>query len=300
VSTGLGSAPHRTAADWLWSLLGPGVSPVAVPTVYFDTQAVSWVESGTVDRNQWQIALGSLGRSAHHAVSLTTLYELLMGLAEGPQENFLRFRNRIGLLSMTPYTTFLPLSKEFLRTRLFGLPPSRPDFDPEVLKQWLPIIANARTRMEMETGQIDLGHPTATFGLNLELIRQQVSKGKAGYIRRLKKMGEETLSVMTHAAWASSMVAGLGLRLTPENQLAVKKALDAQYCHDVSMMTKARNGNFNYIKNSSAWLDAAQLVYLADPTFIFVTGDERLIKDAAQSEQARRIVSFRYFLSEVA
>lgn len=85
--------------------------------------------------------------------------------------------------------------------------------------------------------------------------------------------------------------------MTRENRLKVEEYLDAQYRHDVSMRIKARSEGFNFKKNSTAWLDSSQLVYLAEPTFIFVTADEKLVKDTAESVQATRILLLRDFLS---
>ncbi|HEY4903113.1 MAG TPA: hypothetical protein VIH89_06540 [Candidatus Sulfotelmatobacter sp.] len=82
-----------------------------------------------------------------------------------------------------------------------------------------------------------------------------------------------------------------------ENRLRIEDALDAQYHHDVSMRIKARSADFNFKKNSTAWLDSSQLVYLAEPTFIFVTADERLVRDTKGSSQAGRILLLREFLS---
>ena len=297
--SGLYSPSASSAGARLFSLLGPAVSPLAVPTVYFDTPAISWVEAGKVSKQEWQRALSFLRLSAHHAISLTTLYELLAGLAYGGPETFTRFRDRFNLLSIAPEQTFLPLSAEFLRTRLFGKAPTRPDFDPEALQRWLPIIASARTRKDMESGLIELGQAQdeLTYGINLRLVQLQILKGKAGYIRRLKKLRSEIPSTIPISTWASSVVSKLGIDLKLENRLRIEEALDAQYRHDVSMRIKARSADFNFKKNSTAWLDSSQLVYLAEPTFIFVTADERLVKDTAGSSQAGRILLLREFLS---
>jgi len=298
VVTGSSSSPAPSGATRLFSLLGPDVSPLAIPTVYFDTPAISWVEAGKVSEAEWRRALSFVSRSAHHAVSLTTLYELLAGLAYGPDGTFVRFRDRFKLLSIGPEQTFLPLSGEFLRTRLFGLPPSRPDFDPRVLQRWLPVITGAKTRQEMEDGLIEPGPADKlTYGINLKVVQRQILKGKAGYIRRLKKLRIEIPSTIPISTWASGMVSKLGLELTLENRLRIERALDAQYRHDVSMRIKASNKDFNFKKNSTAWLDSSQLIYLAEPTFIFVTADDRLLKDIASSVQARRVMSFRDFMS---
>jgi hypothetical protein len=288
ISSQSGLRAHR-----LFWLLGPGVSPLAVPTVYFDTSVVSWAEAGKISSRQWKEALDFVRQCAHHAVSLTTLYELMAGLAYGSEEQFVRFRDRFALLLIGAQQTFLPLTGEFVRTRIFGLPSSRPEFDPEILRRWLPVIMRARTRQEMENGLVELRSDDSwTFGVNLQLIKRQILKGKAKYIRRLKKLRlshPEPLSIET---WAADTVSALKLELTLANRLKVESALNALYWHDVSMRNKAQNEDFNFKKNSTAWLDSSQLFYLADPAFVFVTADDKFIDSLAASTQRSRVLSF--------
>jgi hypothetical protein len=91
---------------------------------------------------------------------------------------------------------------------------------------------------------------------------------------------------------ASGTVSALKLDLTLENRIKVESTLDAFYRHDVSMRKKAEQKDFNFKKNSTAWLDSSQLIYLADPTFIFVTADDKLIDSLAESTQLSRVLSF--------
>jgi hypothetical protein len=269
----------------LFSLLGPEVSPLAVPTVYLDTSVVSWAEAGKISKQEWEQALDFVRQCAHHAVSLTTMYELLAGLAYGSEDQFVRFRDRFRLLLVGAEQTFLPLSGEFVRTRVFGLPASRPDFDPKMLCRWLPVIMRANTRQEMENGLVGLGPDDHwTFGVNLRLV--------AAYIRRLKKLRISHPGPLPIETWASGTVSALKLDLTLENRIKVESTLDAFYRHDVSMRKKAEQKDFNFKKNSTAWLDSSQLIYLADPTFIFVTADDKLIDSLAESTQLSRILSF--------
>jgi hypothetical protein len=282
-----------SGGEQLLSLLGPGVWSLTVPTVYLDTSVISWAEAGKIPRNDWEQAMGFFRHSAHHAVSLTTLYELMAGLAYGSENEFTRFRDRFKLLLVGTQSTFLPLTGEFVRSRVFGLPTSRPEFDPEILRRWLPVITRARTRAEMENGLVSLGpDDNWTFGVNLKLVKRQILKGKAKYIRRLKRLRESHPGPLSIETWASGMVSALKLGLTLENRLKVQSALDAVYWHDVWMRKNAANKQFNFKKNSSAWLDSSQLNYLADPTFIFVTTDGRLIDSLATSAQRCRVLSF--------
>ena len=288
-----GNAHRASGGHELFSLLGSHVSPLAVPTVYLDTSVVSWVEAGKIPKNDWEEVLDFIRRWAHHAVSLTTMCELMAGLAYGSENEFIRFRDRFKLLLVGTQSTFLPLTGEFVRSRVFGLPTSRPEFDPEILRRWLPVITRARTRRDMESGVVSLGpHDNWTFGVNLRLVKRQILKGKAAYIRRLKHLRESHPGPLPVERWASGMVSVLKLDLTLENRQRVQSVLDAVYRHDVWMRKNASNKGFNFKKNASAWLDSSQLNYLADPTFVFVTTDGRLIDSLAGSVQRSRVLSF--------
>src|SRR5208283_995255 len=73
------------------ALLHSMVSPLEIPTVYFDTQVFSWVASGRISAQDWKEACDFVRKNAHHCVSLTTLYELLVGVAFGKEESFERY-----------------------------------------------------------------------------------------------------------------------------------------------------------------------------------------------------------------
>jgi hypothetical protein len=122
-------------------------------------------------------------------------------------------------------------------------------------------------------------------------------KGKTQYIRRLKALKAQAKKPYDIRTWASRMVYQLRLPLKRENKEIIEKALDAAYHHDKSVRAKSvASRKFNFKKHANSWLDSNQLFYLADPNFIFVTMDKKLIGEVTGSSQAKRVILFQQLL----
>jgi hypothetical protein len=281
----------------LRTLLDSIVSPLEIPTVYFDTQVFSLVASRRISKQDWKEACDFVRRNAHHCVSLTTLYELLAGVAYGEEECFEHNRDRLGYLDITPQTSYGPLTGEFIRTRIFGLQPSRQDFSPDAIARWIPIVLRAQTRRDLTEGRI-VPQPNSpiSLGMDLRKIKRQILRGKAAYIKRLKSLRKSHPGVLSRESWAAGVVVALKLDKTLENRERIEISLDALYHHDVSVRQKAADPGYNFKKHASTWLDSQQLYYLADPTYVFVTNDGQLKQETAKSTQSKRIITFQELL----
>jgi hypothetical protein len=191
----------------------------------------------------------------------------------------------------------LPLAGDFIRNRLFNLPLRRSDFGPEELTRWIPIVVKSKSRDEMLNGLVEIERSDErSYGFKLRMVQCHILKGKAQYIRRLKILRAQGKGPDL-GAWASRMVYQLQLPLTKPNKQTLEKALDGAYRHDVSVRAKSlASRNFNFKKRASSWLDSNQLFYLADPTFIFVTADQKLIREVSGSSQAKRVLHFNQLL----
>jgi hypothetical protein len=281
----------------LRALLDSTVSALEIPTVYFDTQVFSWAAKGSISTRDWEEVRRFVRKNAHHCVSLTTLYELLAGVAYGRDESFEHYRDRLRYLDITPQSTYGPLSGEFVRTRIFSLEPRRQDFSPEVLMRCVPIVLRAQARTDLTEGSIVLSpYSPLSWGIDLPKIQGQIRSGKEAYIKRLESLRQSHPGVLSRESWAAGKVIALELDRTLENRQRIEVSLDAVYRHDVSVRQKANNPSYNFTKNASAWLDSQQLHYLADPTYIFITNDGRLKKEAAKSTQSKRIITFQELL----
>src|SRR5208337_4436612 len=92
-------------------------------------------------------------------------------------------------LDIPPQTTYGRLSGEFIRTRIFGLQPSRQDFSPDALMRWVPIVLRAQTRRDLTEGRIVVQpYSPVSLGMDLQKIQWQILRGKVAYIKRLKSL----------------------------------------------------------------------------------------------------------------
>jgi hypothetical protein len=280
-------------------LLDQTTSPLVVPSVYFDTQVLSLAARRRICDHDWQVVVAYIKRNAQHCVSLTTMYELFAGAATGDESRFAEYRDAFSALRISPHQTYLPLVRDFVRSRLFNLPISRVDFGPDELSKWIDIVVRSASRTELLKGLVELDRSGAqTYGFRLRKVQCQILRGKAQYIRRLRVLRAQARKPDDIEPWASRMVHQLQLPLTKANKQTVEKALEPVYRHDASVRGKSlTNRNFNFKKHASSWLDSNQLFYLADPNFIFVTADAKLIRELAGSAQAKRVILFDQLLN---
>jgi hypothetical protein len=264
--------------------------------VYFDTQVLSLVARRKILKEDWQRVVEYVNHHAHHCVSLTTMYELLNGAAYGDESLFPEYRNAFAALRINEYQTYLPLVGDFIRERLFGIPITREGFAPSELSRWAEIVIRSTSRAKLLNGLVEINtSDPQSYGFKLRMVQCHILKGKAQYIRRLKVLKAKASE--TIGDWASRMVYDLRLRLTIENKRVIERALDAVYQHDRSVRTKSvAHEKFNFKKHATSWLDSQQLFYLADPNFIFVTGDAKLIREVSASSQAKRTIHFQDLL----
>jgi hypothetical protein len=114
------------------------------PKIVFDTQVISNVNSGSIRNDEWETISKYIGRKCRYAVSINTLYELLSSIANGDDAHFRTNQNRIRLLYAPARREFLPLVGDFIRSKIFGLPARRRDFQPEKLRLWVEVVLAAK------------------------------------------------------------------------------------------------------------------------------------------------------------
>lgn len=282
----------------LSDLFEQGTSPLAIPSVYFDTQVLSLVARRKICEQDWRTVTRYVNRNAQHCVSLMTMYELLAGAATGDESRFIEYRDAFSALRISRYQTYLPLVRDFVRNRLFDLPMSRTDFGPDELSKWIDILVRSASRAELLNGLVALDRSgELTYGFKLRMVQCHILKGKAQYIRRLRALRAQAREPDNIGYWASKMVHQLQLPLTRANKQILQKALEPVYRHDASVRAKSlTNRNFNFKKHASSWLDSNQLFYLADSNFVFVSADAKLIQELSGSTQAKRVILFDQLL----
>ncbi len=269
--------------------------PVLRNKLFFDTQIVSHAASGIIPGPTWKKISRYISRKCRYCISLITLYELIGGIAGGDDAHFEKNRDRLRMLCLPYRTLFLPLVGDFVRDRVFRKLPRRQDFHPDRLRLWPRIILRAKDKAQLKSGAVSLnkpGHSQRRYGFDLALLQRQVREGKANHSRALAELRSGVLRRSPRQIWASSVLERIEVPVNTPNVQRLLAALDAAYCYDESLWTLAEEHTYDFARHDSDWLDEQQLFYLADPTVLFVTSDEKIRQRTSNSNQASRILSF--------
>jgi hypothetical protein len=86
---------------------------------------------------------------------------------------------------------------------------------------------------------------------------------------------------------------------TKENVTLVSRGLDAAYCHLSQVHHESTKGKYKVGNKLQDWIDNQQLMYLADPDFIFVTADRPLIAKVRKSVDHDRVKEFNEFVETI-
>jgi hypothetical protein len=303
-SLGLPLATHQTAQ----SNLGPrGVEPNAPralhseqpvafrrPKIVFDTQVISNVCTGVISRSEWDAVLKRMSRRCRYMISANTLYELLVGVANGDEGHFTENQNRIRILCEPPKRQFLPLVGDFVRSTVFRLQPRKLAFQPQRIKLWTDVLLTAETKQELLHGVTlsRLGHSDKRYRFDLSLLAQQVEDGKHRHSGRLEELRQGKLRASTPEKWIQAVLRETGVPITPANTARLLAAVDAALHYDLSLYDMAKNHSYDFSQHNSDWIDGQQLLYLADPFIKFITSDRRIKVRTQRSTQVDRILNF--------
>lgn len=267
--------------------------------VFFDTQVVTMVSDARIATSVWEKVLRGIEATFDYAVSFTTFIELLTALAGGDEANFLANRKRLFVLTDVPRCELLPMPADFLRERLFELPPIRTEFAPsELQKGWMPIIKAATSKKELS----ETGVPTGGLyrGIDLGLVKRQSKEGKDLWVQELA-LAKSNAKKMPSRDLYAEFILNFNLR-APTNSESIGKlaaALDAAYCHLAQVHHESTKSNYRFDNHPQDWIDNQQLMYLGDPNYTFVTLDSRLISKIAKSSQKTRVQEFNNFAANL-
>lgn len=267
-------------------------------SVFFDTQIIINVASGTIKPDVWSGLLRSMRAKYKYRVSFTTLIELLNALAGGDEAHFRENQKRFVILTGLSGCEILPLPGEFVRSAVLGLPLIREEFSPATIeKWWIPIITRARSKQELSSGKVAVGDYDG--GVDFGLVRKQMDEGKDLWLKELGLAKQNQKQMPSPALYAEFMlhffVHGA---TTTENIGKMVRALDACYCHLAGIHHDITRSLYRYQDRPQDWIDNQQLMYLADPSCVFVTLDRPLIARLKKSSQRARVQEFSEFCNE--
>jgi len=266
---------------------------------FFDTQIITMVSDGRIAPSDWERVLRGMESKFEYSLSFTTLIELLDAIAGGDEANFVANRKRILVLTDVPDCEFLSMPADFLRERLFRLPPIRTEFVPSVLQnQWMPIIKAAKSKDELAQTGVPMG--SSYGGIDLALVRNQSKQGKDLWVQELELAKSGKKGMPTRDLYAE-FILNFNLRATTtsENIRRVAAGLDAAYCHLEQVHHEGTKSTYRFDNHPQDWIDNQQLMYLADPKYTFVTLDGRLISKLRKSTQNVRVQNFNDFAASL-
>jgi hypothetical protein len=96
---------------------------------------------------------------------------------------------------------------------------------------------------------------------------------------------------------AESFLDALKLEQTSENTEALRGACDAYFTFMVNLIRDSLVSNYHFEDNPNDFHDGIQLLYLARPSYCFVTADTHLVTRVAKSSQRDRILTLDEFIS---
>jgi hypothetical protein len=253
-------------------------------SVFFDTQIPTQVNDGSIPAKDWNALLTRMSGVYEYRVSLNTFLELLNALEGGDESHFEHNRKRLLVLT-DPGCKFLPLTPDFIRQSVLGLPLERQEFSPRMLQeQWLPVLKASRNRDEL------------VKSIPLQVIRSEIEGGKklwAEVLQLATDSSEKMPSKDTYAKFHLRYFAHADI--TTENIKKVGDALDAAYCHLAYIHHEGTTSCYKFATYAQDRIDNQQLVYLADSECTFVTADQKLIAKLDQSTRRRQVRHFKEF-----
>jgi len=134
------------------------------------------------------------------------------------------------------------------------------------------------------------------FKMPLRDMKQHVDefirRGKKHFAKRLESLRAGSMDVPSPDSAVKLWLKATGKEATSEECSKVTAALDAAYHHEQNLYALARQGNYDFSRHGSDWIDGQQPFYLCDPTIHFIVGDSRIKAWTAGSSQSDRIILY--------
>jgi hypothetical protein len=260
------------------------------PKFVFDLHIASYVQTGKIQRHDWETVLRYMSHHARYAICSITLYELIAGIEGGDEVHFPENRDRLKVLCEPAGRKFLPLASDFVRSAVFRLPIRARAFQPSKLERWVEVILHAQTKAELRDGRVTLHRQS--YGSDISRRVEDIHKGKKQDADRLEKLRRGGLKPSTPNTWAEQVLLRMEVAPTAENIAAILVAMDAAWQYELARYELAKNSAYDFVKNASDWLDSQLLYYLADPMIHLVSFDSRIKDRTKASMQSNRILHF--------
>lgn len=274
--------------------------------VVLDTSVVSRLTA--LEREDRQKIWDHVAKRWDYAISTMTIIELLSGMHLGCDCHWGDRRERFDVL-MEPSadSEILIVPHEYVVQHLFGEEPTR-GYAERDIRNWVNVIRSAVSRYALKRVEVD--GELRTF--QLESVHQDSQVASRKFIESMHRwrgwkrskaslvfdvMGQEWAQhypsdgVPPHRVWAAVLADQKKIEPNETNAEAIERVTSASYQYYCSMWRLAGQ-SWNYERDTSAWADSEQLLYLCDPRVHIVYLDKDYVKRTIGSSQVDRLLFF--------
>jgi len=257
---------------------------------FVDTNVCSKWESDTSVRQNWLAARKNLESRGQEYVSCPlVLVELLSRLVKPEPRYFSTDLKSFLFLSNDGGARFLTFPAKFVLKQVLQVDSPISPFDPADFKQWCAIITASPSREALTNGEVEMGSPLLTYGVDFAKIKTQHEAGRKAFVERMAYLRQSYVRP-TPLQVARGILRGQNVIPQPADADKLACALDAAYQYEMFLLNTDASYDFGAEKHRGDWIDSQLLYYLADPDMHIMTDDVRLKRRCESSHQANRII----------
>jgi hypothetical protein len=262
--------------------------------VFFDTQICINAANKAISEEDWREATEYIQKVAEYWISPLSVGEIVLGIAKGDERHFENGKTRLRKIYSEGARHFFDFPRYFLAKTL-GFEAKRPANLEDDFGFSIQVILLAESKSELLSG---VAIPYLTTGVKIRIDRflQEIEAIQQRFVQLVSTLKGTKKFTLAPEQWAERALSFYGIEEDEAARNRFLKALYAAYQFDTVLLDLARNRNYDLQKNVSDIVDTQQLIYLCDPTVVFVTDDSDFKKRLRGNAQSGRIVAFREVL----
>jgi hypothetical protein len=257
---------------------------------FADTNVCSKWESDTAVHQNWLAAKRTLESRGQEYVSCPlVLVELLSTLVKPEPQYFSSDLKSFLFLSNDGGARFLTSPAKFALKQVLQVGSPISPFDSADFKQWCAIITASSSREALTNGEVEMGSPLLTYGVDFAKIKTQHEAGRKAFVERMAYLRQNRVRP-TPLQVARSILRWQNVIPQPADADKLARALDAAYQYEMFLLRTDTSYDFGAERHRGDWIDSQLLYYLADTDMHILTDDAKLKKWCVSSHQADRIL----------
>jgi hypothetical protein len=262
--------------------------------IFFDTQICINAANNVIPEADWAEATDYVHRVSDYCISPLSVGEVILSIARSDEQYFETCKIRLRKLYLEGKRTFFDFPRFFLAQTL-GFKVNRPGHLEDNFDFSVQIVLLARSKSELLNG-VTVPYLTKKVKIRIDRFTEEVEAIQSWYVAWMSQLKGTKKISPSPDEWAENALSFYGIEKDETAREIFLRSLPAAYQFELALFDLARNGNFDVKKNVSDLIDAQQLIYLCDPTVVFVTDDSDFKKRVHGNSQSARILSFRELL----